>query len=145
MAKHSKRSQRKSRSRKSRRSGRKSRRSGRKSRRSGRKSRRSGRKSRRSGRKSRRSGRKSRRSGRKSRRSGRKSRRSSRKFDSGFKCKNVKRSRTDKKEDLIKELRSYVNCVEKKTGINQDMSLNRLRGESVSDIKRHLSFYRKEY
>ena len=97
----------------------------------------------------RRSARKSkRRSHRKSRsKRARKSRSRKRKsplFRGEFKC-NVKRSPTDKKEDLIKELRAYVNCVEKKTTINQDMSLQRLRGETVSQIKSHLKFYRNSY
>jgi hypothetical protein len=86
-------------------------------------------------------------SGKKSkRRSARKSGRRSGKplFRGEFKC-NIKRSPTNDKKDLIKELRGYVNCVEKKTTINQDMSLERLRGESVSDIKRHLKFYRDSY
>ena len=65
-------------------------------------------------------------------------------FRGEFKC-NIKRSPTNDKKDLIKELRGYVNCVEKKTTINQDMSLERLRGESVSEIKRHLKFYRDSY
>ena len=133
--------------RKSRRSTRKSRRSTRKSRRSPRKSRRSPRKSRRSARKSRRSARKSRRSARKSRRSARKSRRS-RRPKSGIKggipvlnCR-IKRSPTDSKKDLIKEIRAYVNCWEKATGTNQDLSLERLRGETVSQLKNHLKWYR---
>ena len=33
----------------------------------------------------------------------------------------------------------------KKTRINQDMSLERLREEPISKLKQHLSFYRKEY
>jgi hypothetical protein len=35
-----------------------------------------------------------------------------------FKC-NVKKAKSNTKEALIKEIRSYVNCVEKKTGTNQ--------------------------
>ena len=61
-----------------------------------------------------------------------------------FKC-NVKKAKSNTKEALIKEIRSYVNCVEKKTGRNQDMSLARLREEPVSQLKQFLSFYRKEY
>lgn len=62
---------------------------------------------------------------------------------SGKRC-NVKRSPTDKKEDLIKELRAYVRCWEKKTTRNQDLPMSRLKSESVGQIKKHLSFYRKE-
>ena len=61
-----------------------------------------------------------------------------------FKC-NVKKAKSNTKEALIKEIRSYVNCVEKKTGTNQDMPLSRLREEPVSQLKQFLSFYRKEY
>jgi hypothetical protein len=120
------------------------RRSPRKSR-SKRRSPRKSRSKRRSPRKSR-SKRRSPRKSRSKRRSPRKSGRRSGKplFRGEFKC-NVKRSPTNDKKDLIKELRAYVNCVEKKTTINQDMSLSRLRGESVSDIKRHLKFYRDSY
>ena len=60
----------------------------------------------------------------------------------GQRC-NVKRSPTDKKEDLIKELRAYVRCWENKTTVNQDLSMSRLKSESVGQIKKHLSFYRK--
>ena len=56
---------------------------------------------------------------------------------------NVKTSPTDKKEDLIKELRAYVACWEKKTERNQDLPMARLKSESVAQIKKHLSFYRK--
>jgi len=58
-----------------------------------------------------------------------------------FICK-VKRSPTNKKEDLIKEIRAYVRCYEKETGRNQDLSLERLNSESVSKLKSHLKFYR---
>jgi len=54
----------------------------------------------------------------------------------------VKRSPTDSKQDLIKEIRAYVNCWEKSTGRNQDLSLERLRGETVSQLKNHLKWYR---
>ncbi len=129
------------------------RRSPRKSRSKRRSPRKSGKRSKR--RSPRKSGKKSkRRSPRKSRSKRRSPRKSSRRrrgrrsgkplFRGEFKC-NVKRSPTNDKKDLIKELRAYVNCVEKKTTINQDMSLSRLRGESVSDIKRHLKFYRDSY
>ena len=114
-------------------------------RKSSRKTRRRSRRSRKSRRRSRKSSRKSRsRRARKSRSHKRHSKRKSPLFRGEFKC-NVKRSPTDKKEDLIKELRAYVNCVEKKTTINQDMSLQRLRGETVSQIKSHLKFYRNSY
>ena len=59
----------------------------------------------------------------------------------GVRCK-VKRSPDDKKENLIKELRSYVKCWEKRTTRNQDLPLSRLKSESVPQIKKHLSFYR---
>ena len=134
-----KRTQRKSGSK--RRSPRKSRSKKRTQRKSGSK-RRSPRKSRSKRRSPRKSGRKSKR--RSSRKSGKKRRSGKPLFRGEFKC-NVKRSPTNDKKDLIKELRAYVNCVEKKTTINQDMSLSRLRGESVSDIKRHLKFYRDSY
>jgi hypothetical protein len=89
-----------------------------------------------------------RRSKRKSvRRSKRKSVRRSRKSvkKSSFRPTNCKvaRSRTNKKSDLIKEIRSYVKCHERKTQINQDLPMSRLNSESVPQLKRHLSFYRK--
>ena len=56
-------------------------------------------------------------------------------------CK-VARSRTNKKSDLIKEIRSYVRCHERQTQINQDLPMSRLNSESVPQLKRHLSFYR---
>ena len=60
---------------------------------------------------------------------------------SGTRCK-VAKSRTNKKEDLIKEIRGYVNCYERKTKMNQDLPMSRLKGESVAQLKKHLSFYR---
>ena len=60
----------------------------------------------------------------------------------GTRCK-VAKSRTNKKSDLIKEIRSYVKCYERKTKINQDLPMSRLNSESVSQLKKHLSFYRK--
>ena len=59
----------------------------------------------------------------------------------GKRC-NVKKSTTNNRKDLIKELRSYVKCWEKKTGRNQDLSMERLNTESLADIKKHLKFYR---
>lgn len=61
-----------------------------------------------------------------------------------FKC-NVKKTKSNTKDALIKEVRSYVNCVEKKTGKNQDMELSKLREEPVSSLKTILKFYRKNY
>lgn len=101
--------------------------------------------------KSRKSMRRSKRSSRKStKRSKRSSRKSIRRFKSRkssaalrpTNCK-VARSRTNKKSDLIKEIRSYVKCHERKTQINQDLPMSRLNSESVPQLKRHLSFYRK--
>jgi len=54
-------------------------------------------------------------------------------------CFNVKKSVINNREDLIKEVRAYV---KKNTGRNQDLSIERLKTESLSDIKRHLKFYR---
>jgi hypothetical protein len=122
-----------------RRSPRKSR-SKRRSPRKSRSKRRSPRKSRSKRRSPRKSGRKSKR--RSPRKSGRRRRKSAPKGGWGdVKCK-VKRSPTNDKKDLIKELRAYANCWEKATGTNQDMSLERLRSETVSDLKRHLKHYR---
>lgn len=59
----------------------------------------------------------------------------------GKRC-NVKKSSTNKRDDLIKELRAYVKCWENKTGRNQDLSMERLKTESLADIKKHLKFYR---
>jgi hypothetical protein len=77
-----------------------------------------------------------------SRKSRSRRRRSSRGWDE-VKC-HVKRSPTNSKQDLIKEIRAYANCWEKATGKNQDMSLERLREEKVSDLKRHLKWYRSQ-
>jgi len=105
------------------------------------------RKSSRSPRKSSRSPRKSSKSSRsrkssKSSRSPRKSSRSS-KSDLPHVICNTKKSEDDNKENLIKELRAYVKCWEKQTGRNQDLSLQRLKEESIKDIKKHLKFYRE--
>jgi len=59
----------------------------------------------------------------------------------GKRC-NVKKSSTNKREDLIKELKAYVKCWEKQTGRYQDLSDERLKTETLSDIKKHLKFYR---
>lgn len=59
----------------------------------------------------------------------------------GKRC-SVTKSKTGNRDDLIKELRSYVRCLERKTGRNQDLSMERLKTESLSDIKKHLKFYR---
>ena len=61
----------------------------------------------------------------------------------GKKRCNVKKSPTNKREDLIKEIKAYVKCWEKKTGRNQDLSNERLKNESLSQIKKHLKFYRE--
>lgn len=60
----------------------------------------------------------------------------------GKRC-NVKKSKTNNREDLIKELKAYVKCWEKKTGRNQDLSSERLKEEPLSAIKKHLKFYRE--
>jgi len=60
----------------------------------------------------------------------------------GKRC-NVKKSPTNKREDLIKELKAYVKCWEKKTGRNQDLSNERLKNDSLNQIKEHLKFYRE--
>lgn len=49
---------------------------------------------------------------------------------------NVERSKTNNRDDLIKELRSYSKCWEKKTGKNQDLSMERLKEEPLRDIKK---------
>ena len=100
--------------------------------------------------KSRKSMRRSKRSSRKStKRSKRSSRKSIRRFKSRksraairpINCK-VARSRTNKKEDLVKEVRGYVRCHERKTQVNHDLSMARLKTESVAKLKKRLSIYR---
>ena len=88
------------------------------------------------GRKSRKSVRKARKSVRKSRKSGRKSRKSGRKY-------NCSRSKTNKREDLSKELKCHVRNWERITGRSQDLSNERIKLESLSGLKSHLKFYRK--
>jgi len=67
--------------------------------------------------------------------------RKSRKSIKPVNCK-VARSRTNKKSDLIKEVRSYVRCHERKTQVNHDLSMSRLKTESVAKLKKRLSLYR---
>ena len=55
----------------------------------------------------------------------------------------VKKSPTDNRKDLEKELKAYVKCWEKKTGRNQDLSDERLKNENLNQIKNHLKFYRE--
>jgi hypothetical protein len=108
------------------------------SRKSGRKSRKTSRKS---GRKSRKTSRKSGRKSRKtSRKSGRKSRKTSRKSGRKYRCH---RAKTNTKEDLAKELRCHVRNWERITGRNEDLSNERIKQETISNLKKHLSFYRK--
>jgi len=63
-------------------------------------------------------------------------------MDMNSKMCNVKRSPTNDKKDLIKEISSYVKCYERKTGTNQDLSSERLKTEPVSNLKKILKFYR---
>jgi hypothetical protein len=58
------------------------------------------------------------------------------------KC-NIKKSKTNKRDDLVKELKAYVKCWEKSTGRNQDLSNDRIKTENLSEIKKFLRFYRK--
>lgn len=53
-----------------------------------------------------------------------------------------KKSASTRREDLIKELRCHVKYWEKVTRKNQDMSMERLKEEPLSKIKKHLKWYR---
>ena len=85
----------------------------------------------------------SRKASRKSRKASRKtSRKTSRKSRNLKKKYNCPRAETNKREDLVKELKCHVRNWERITGISEDLSDERIKSESVSSLKNHLKFYR---